>query len=120
MIGRLRDALQGISLCFCARRTPAGSEEEGKEVIEGRTGNVIIVKSPNTEYFKEAIFILSDDLFTRSGISRQQLLRQARRAARAYVSAHVPPRDLTTLWCLFFFLSGAAVCLAVLLLCRLF
>ena len=120
MIGRLRDALHGISLCFSARRTAADGEEEGKEVIEGRTGNVIIVRSPNTEYFKEAIFILCDDLFTRRGVSRQQLLREARRAALDYCDEHTPPRDLTALWHLFFFLLGAAACLTVLTLLKLF
>ena len=113
MIGRLREALGSLP-ALLARRTygsPAGGE---KEVIQGSAGNVIIVKSPNTEYFKEAIFILCDDLFARRGVDRRQLLREARRAARDYVSARVPPRELRGLWNLLFFLLGAASALAVL------
>ena len=112
MIRRLKGALRSLA----ARRVPcekSGGKRE-KEVIQGSAGNVIIVKSPNTEYFKEAIFILCDDLFTRRGVSRQQLLREARRAAQDYVCEHVPPRDLSVLRSVFFYLLGAASGLAVL------
>ena len=119
MIERLRSSLRSISSLFASLRRAENHGDE-KEVIQGSAGNVIIVKSPNTEYFKEAIFILCDDLFTRRGVTRQQLLREARRAARDYCDEHTPPRDLTALWHLFFFLLGAAVCLSVLTLLKLF
>ena len=119
MIEPLRSSLRSISALFASLRRAESCSNE-KEVIQGSAGNVIIVKSPNTEYFKEAIFILCDDLFTRRGVSRQQLLREARRAARDYCDEHTPPRDLTALWYLFFFLLGAAACLTVLTLLKLF
>ena len=119
MIGRLKEAMRS-AVAFISRRRGSCPDDGEKEVIQGVAGNVIIVKSPNTEYFKEAIFILCDDLFTRRGVTRQQLLREARRAARDYCDEHTPPRDLTALWHLFFFLLGAAVCLSVLTLLKLF
>ena len=119
MIERLKSSLRSLSSLFLSRRRAAGGSGE-REVIRGSAGNVIIVKSPNTEYFKEAIFILCDDLFTRRGVGRQQLLREARQAARDYCDEHAPPRDLTALWHLFFYLLGAASCLVVLTLLKLF
>ena len=112
MIGRLKEALCGVT-AYLSRRREQRAESCEKEVIEGSAGNVIIVKSPNTEYFKEAIFILCDDLLTRRGVDRKQLLREARRAARDYVSAHVPPREPTVLLHLLFYLLGVLSALAV-------
>ena len=120
MIGRIRSSLWSVLHFLSLRRSARHSSGMEKGVIEGSAGNVIIVKSPNTEYFKEAIFILCDDLFTRRGVSRQQLLAQARDAASEYCSGLVPPRELRLLWHLFFFLLGAAACLVVLTLLKLF
>ena len=120
MIGRIRFSLQGLLQLIAPRRStrrPAGAQ---KEVIRGSAGNVIIVKSPNTEYFKEAIFILCDDLFSRRGVSRQQLLAEARRAAADYCAGLIPPRDLRVWVYLIFFLLGALSALIVLTLLKMF
>ena len=120
MIGRIRSALGGaLGRLFVPRRAPDGNRSRQKEVIEGSAGNVIIVKSTNTEYFKEAIFILCDDLFTRRGVDRKQLLREAKEAALSYVSDCVPPREEKLLRFLVPFLLGALSCLVVLTLIRL-
>lgn len=118
MIGRLKAAVRDLAARF-PRRAERCSDNDRKEVIQGSAGNVIIVKSPNTEYFKEAIFILCDDLFARSGVDRKELLRQARRAACEYVSDRVPPRELKALWNLFFYLLGAVSALAAVVLLKL-
>lgn len=109
MIGRIRSVLGGtLGRLFIPRRSFAEDRGREGEVIRGSAGNVIIVKSPNTEYFKEAIFILCDDLFTRRGVSSGQILRQARRAAWEYTAAHAPPSSITVLTRLLYFLLGAA------------
>jgi len=107
MIGRIRGAI-GSTLGALFRPRRRSSSGRGKEVIQGSAGNVIIVKSPNTEYFKEAIFILCDDLFTRRGVSKAQILREARRAAWDYTSAHTPSQGIGILTRLLYFLLGAA------------
>ena len=119
MIGPLGDRLRSLSRRMVPRRRAARESSE-KEVIQGRAGNVIIVKSPNTEYFKEAIFILCDDLFTRRGVNSRELLREAKQAADEYCAEHAPPREPTALWHVFYFLLGAASCLAALMLLKLF
>ena len=94
MIDRIRSALGGaLGRLFVPRRSFAAERGREREVIRGSAGNVIIVKSPNTEYFKEAIFILCDDLFTRRGVSSAQILR---------------PSSITLLTRLLYFLLGAA------------
>ena len=121
MIDRIRSALGGaLGRLFVPRRSFAAERGREREVIRGSAGNVIIVKSPNTEYFKEAIFILCDDLFARRGVSSRELLDEARRAAEDCCGELVPPRDLTPWWHLVFFLLGAAACLLVLTLLKLF
>ena len=108
MIGRLRGAIGSrLRALFSSGAGKHAGRRDGKEVIQGSAGNVIIVKSPNTEYFKEAIFILCDDLFTRRGVSRAQILREAQRAAWGYTDAHTPQRSVTILTRVFYFLLGA-------------
>ena len=118
MSGRFMGALrERLSLFFARPRSR--KEIKQKEVIRGSAGNVIIVKSPNTEYFKEAIFILCDDLFTRRGVDRKQLMREAREAAFSYVSDCVPPKSSGFLRFLVPFLLGMSSCFALLTLLRL-
>ena len=113
-MGALRE---GLSLFFARPRSRKENRE--KEVIRGSAGNVIIVKSPNTEYFKEAIFILCDDLFTRRGVDRKQLMREAKEAAFSYVSDCVPPKSSGFLRFLVPFLLGMSSCFALLTLLKL-
>ena len=118
MSSRFMGALkERLSLLFARPRSRKEFRE--KEVIRGSAGNVIIVKSPNTEYFKEAIFILCDDLFTRRGVDRKQLMREAREAAFSYVSDCVPPKSSGFLRFLVPFLLGVSSCFALLTLLRL-
>ena len=119
MIGRIRSSLRSVLRVFAPRRRQIRADGTEKEVIQGSAGNVIIVKSPNTEYFKEAIFILCDDLFSRRGVGRGQLLNEARRAAEDYCSSLVPERDLRLWLYLLFFLLGALSVLVVLTLLKL-
>jgi hypothetical protein len=109
MIGPFRAAIGSrLRALLSPGKEKRSRRRDGKEVIQGSAGNVIIVKSPNTEYFKEAIFILCDDLFTRRGVSSAQILRQARREAWEYTAAHAPPSSITLLTRLLYFLLGAA------------
>ena len=115
MSGRFMGALrERLSLFFARPRSR--KEKKQKEVIRGSAGNVIIVKSPNTEYFKEAIFILCDDLFTRRGVNSAQILREAQQAAWGYTAAHTPQRSVTVLTRVLYFLLGTVAGLGTALL----
>lgn len=108
MIGRL---IAAMGRRRARRAPPCGAvRESGKEreVIKGTAGNAIIVKSPDTEYFREAIFILRDDASARPGLSRSELLAEARTAAEGYCRPLVPERRRFPLRSALIFLAGAA------------
>ena len=105
MIGPFRAAIGSrLRALLSPGKEKRSRSRDGKEVIQGSAGNVIIVKSPNTEYFKEAIFILCDDLFTRRGVNR------------GYTAAHTPQRSVTVLTRVLYFLLGTVAGLGTALL----
>ena len=54
--------------------------EGGAEVVKGISKRVIVVKSPDPKIFEQAIFIIREDYPGQTGISEQELMRQAREA----------------------------------------
>lgn len=55
-------------------------------MIKGITHRVIVVKSPDTRYFEEAIFVVRDDILRDKGADSAEVLREARKIANSYVS----------------------------------
>ncbi len=49
-------------------------------MIKGVSKRVVVVKSPDTKLFEEAIFLVRDDA-TAQGVTRDELLREAGRIA---------------------------------------
>lgn len=62
-----------------------------RPVIKGRAANVIVVKSPDP-MFSEAIFVLRSDALSSPGLSRAEILRQARQAAEGCAASVCAPR----------------------------
>ena len=60
---------------------------EAAEVIKGVAKRVIVVKSPDPKVFEEAIFIVREDYMKTTGVTRSQLLSEARRAAGSYTGS---------------------------------
>lgn len=58
-------------------------------VIRGNMRRVIVIQ-PADPMFSEAMFILRDDYFQTPGLSRQELLRQAREAAKDCAGQALP------------------------------
>lgn len=89
MIFRLKERLSGIFSGLTARlRRPPPR----RAAVKGCMRNVIVVK-PDDPIFREAVFILRDDYFSSSQLSRRDLLSQAKDAARNYTDEIVPPRS---------------------------
>lgn len=84
------------------------------EVIKGTASRVIVVRSPDPEIFREAVFILRDDYFLNRGISQTELLRQAQQAAEGYVATHFPPRPFPVVKLLLLLTGGMAAVVTVL------
>lgn len=74
------------------KRSAAPAPYTRSEPIRGTSHNVILVTPPDTEIFREALFILRDDYMRRSDTGREELLRQARAAAESCAGKYIPPR----------------------------
>ena len=62
-----------------------------QQTVKGVARRVVIVRSPAESVFEEAIFIVREDAGRAGGVSREEVLDEARRAAGAYAGAVTPP-----------------------------
>ena len=89
------------------RRFAAFTPRAPSQTVRGNMRRVIVL-NPGGEIFQEAVFVLRDD-YLPSGISRQELLRQAKIAAEGCgVSEACAPVSAFFLSPLAVFLLGAA------------
>lgn len=91
MIERIRLHVCGLIGSVSARRRRRAERRRASEgaVLKGCMRNVIVVH-PRSDIFQEAVFILRDDYLRAPGISREELLRQARNAAEDYTLTAAP------------------------------
>ena len=61
-------------------------------MVKGISKRVIVVRSPDQRIFEQAIFIIREDFAGQTGMSEQDILREADRAARRYLN---PNRENT-------------------------
>ena len=59
-------------------------------MVKGVSKRVILVKEPDPKYFEEAIFVLREEAFGQ-GVSAEQVLREARQAAKSYLRGSTRP-----------------------------
>ena len=69
---------------------------EARQVIKGTAKRVIVVPSPDPKVFEQAIFIVKDEYMRRPGVSQQELMRQAQRAAGSYLKSVSDPPSLAS------------------------
>lgn len=53
-------------------------------MVKGNTRQAIVVRSPDTQLFEQAIFLLREDALEKHGVGEQELLEQARRLTKGY------------------------------------
>lgn len=70
----------------------SGRTEARREVIRGTAEQIIRVRVPVPGLFREAVFFLHEDVLRRSDLSREELMRQARRSAEEYLRPLIPER----------------------------
>lgn len=88
-------------------------------MVKGVAKRVIVVKSPDPRVFEEAIFIVREDYMKTAGVSRTQLLSEARQAADSYVGRLKPkkaPKNHTGLIIILSSLFGSGIAAALMLL----
>lgn len=81
--------------------------------LRGKMRQAVVVPTPDP-MFSEAVFILRDEKLRETGVSRDELLRQAARAAESFTEDALPGMERMSLRPLAAFLLGAAVTLLVL------
>ena len=59
-------------------------------MVKGINKQVIVVKNPDPRLFEEAIFILREGALS-GGASPEQVLREARQAAKSYIARSTAP-----------------------------
>ena len=60
-------------------------------MVKGTSRRVIVVESPDPEFFEQAIFIVRNDVYERKGVTAQQVLGEACRIARGYAATAEKP-----------------------------
>lgn len=86
-------------------------------MVKGTSRRVIVVDSPDQNLFEQAIFIVKNDVFSREGVTSQQVLGEACRIARSCAAgqtARPPLWRRIPLWC--WLIGGAVVATAAVLL----
>ncbi|MBE7004225.1 MAG: hypothetical protein E7425_08085 [Ruminococcaceae bacterium] len=78
-------------------------------MVKGTSRRVIVVDSPDTELFEQAIFIVRNDVLCERGVSAQMLVDEACRVARSCSRNHAPRHVLPWRDGLLWALSGAVV-----------
>lgn len=63
-------------------------------MVKGTSRRVIVVESPDTNLFEQAIFIVRNDALDKDGVTAQQLVDEACRVARSYTRSHSGRRSL--------------------------
>ncbi len=81
--------------------------------LRGKLRRAVVVPTPDP-MFSEAVFILRDEALRDPGVSRDELLRQATRAAESCAEDALPGMERLSLRPFAAFLLGAAVTLLVL------
>jgi len=81
--------------------------------LRGKLRRAVVVPTPDP-MFSEAVFILRDEKLRDPGVSRDELLRQAARAAENFTEDALPGTERVSLRPFAAFLLGAAVMLLVL------
>ena len=76
-------------------------------MVKGITRRVVIIKSPDPDIFEEAIFLVKEEAFSK-GVSKADVLKQARLAASEYVSSTSEGKKKRSLPPWAFALAGAA------------
>ena len=56
-------------------------------MVKGISRRVVVVDSPDPHIFEQAIFIVRNDAFSKDGVTVEQVVNEACRAAKGYTAA---------------------------------
>lgn len=89
----------------------------GQKTLKGVARRVVILHPKDSQVFEEAIFIVREDYVRSGGVSCEEVLRQARRAAGDYLRSAAPEPAAPERWKRWLFIgtAGAALLLALII-----
>lgn len=93
--------------------TQKTDDREAFDVVKGVAKRVIVVKSPDPKVFEEAIFIVREDYMKTAGVTRSQLLSEAKQAAGVYTGSLRGGRISTALVAALSILLGSGAAAAI-------
>lgn len=56
-------------------------------MVKGISKRVVVIESPDPKIFEEAIFVVRDDFLHGEGVTQEEILEQARKAASQYIKS---------------------------------
>jgi len=65
-------------------------------VVKGMSRRVVVIDSPEPNFFEQAIFIVKNDAFS-PGVSERQIVDEARSVVQSYMGSARPPRKKRSL-----------------------
>lgn len=65
-------------------------------MVKGVAKRVIVVQSPDKRLFEEAIFIVKEEAFAKSGVTAEAVLKEAQQVARTYVKRNTGISRITS------------------------
>ena len=78
-------------------------------MVKGITRHVIVIKSPDKRLFDEAIFIVREDAYRESGVTGDDIIREAQSVADNYIRHNVKSGLLSRVPAPVYAALGAAV-----------
>ena len=60
-------------------------------MVKGMSRRVVVIDSPEPNFFEQAIFIVKNDAFS-PGVSERQIVDEARSVVQSYLGSAKPPR----------------------------
>ena len=76
-------------------------------MVKGITRRVIVIKTPDPKLFEEAIFIVREEVSASGGVTGDEIVRQAQKAANDYIKNHARSRRKIRIPAPVFLLAGA-------------
>jgi len=78
-------------------------------MVKGVTRRVIVIKSPDRRLFEEAIFIVREDALHESGVTSDDIIKEAQDVADNYIRTNLRNRRLPKIPAPLFALAGSAL-----------
>ena len=75
-------------------------------MVKGLARRIILIKSPDSDIFEEAIFLVKEEALSK-GVNQKDIIRQAQAVANEYIKTNTKKKAIRSLPPYVIFVSGA-------------